>query len=184
VLGRSMLQFWGSASVATEEIGALLQIEDPIGSPAFAQIERVFRRWFAWTVDLPGRFYIEVVDKLYKQNQLSGGSFVGLGETIDLKKVQVPLFLLAALDDEVVAPEQLLATERLVGTPAGTVQTATVECRHIGLFMGRAALRGPWRDIARWLIAPGSIAPPLGGTDAGLALPSRGTRKAPARTPI
>ena len=165
MLGRSMLQFWGSASVSTEEIGSLLQIEDPIGSPAFAQIERLFRRWYAWTVDLPGRFYLEVVDKLYKQNQLSAGSFVALGETIDLKKVQVPMFLLAALDDEVVAPEQLLATERLVGTPAGHLQTATVDSRHIGLFMGRTALRGPWRDIAHWLTAPGSIAPDCGVAD-------------------
>jgi len=180
VLGRAMLQFWGSGSIDPAEIGELLQIPDPVGSPAYAQIERLFRRWYAWTVDLPGKFYLEVVERLYKQNELSGGRFVALGERVDLKKVQMPLFLLAARDDEVVAPAQLFAAQRLVGTPADNVQTDTVECRHIGLFMGRAALRGPWPKIARWILASDGVAPPLAGTDADDAAPGR----APARAPL
>lgn len=167
VLGRAMLQFWGSGSIDPAEIGELLQVPDPIGSPAYAQIERMFRRWYAWTVDLPGKFYLEVVERLYKQNELSGGRFVALGERVDLKKVTAPLFLLAARDDEVVAPAQLFAARQLVGTPADNVQTDTVECRHIGLFMGRAALHGPWPKIARWILASDNVAPPLAGTDAG-----------------
>jgi pimeloyl-ACP methyl ester carboxylesterase len=176
VLGRSMLQFWGSASIETAEIGELLQIEDPIGSPAFAQTERLFRRWYAWTVDLPGKFYLEVVEKLYKQNELSDGRFIALGERVDLKKVQIPLFLLAARDDEVVAPAQLFATKLLVGTPAADIQTDTADCRHIGLFMGRAALHGPWPKIAQWILAPDAIAPPLAGTDTGTASASSRAR--------
>lgn len=188
MLGRSMLQFWGFASMETQDIRTLLQIEDPIGSPAFAKIERLFRRWYAWTVDLPGRFYLEVVEKLYKHNEMSSGSFVALGKTIDLKTVTVPLFLLAARDDEVVAPAQLLAAERLVGTPAGSVETAIADCRHVGLFMGRAALNGPWQDIARWLVAPGSIAPDcigpkLDGRDHCADTPATELRRSTRRTP-
>jgi poly(3-hydroxyalkanoate) synthetase len=103
-----------------------------------------------------------------------------LGERIDLKKVQMPIFLLAARDDEVVAPAQLFAAKRLVGTPNDQIQTDTVECRHIGLFMGRAALHGPWPEIARWILANDGVAPPLAGTDTGDAAPSR----APARAPL
>jgi pimeloyl-ACP methyl ester carboxylesterase len=180
VLGRAMLQFWGSGSIDPAEIGELLQIPDPVGSPAYAQIERLFRRWYAWTVDLPGKFYLEVVERLYKQNELSGGRFIALGERVDLKKVQMPLFLLAARDDEVVAPAQLFAAKRLVGTPEDQVQTDTVECRHIGLFMGRAALHGPWPKIARWILANDGVAPPLAGTEVDVAATSR----APARTPL
>lgn len=163
VLGRAMQQFWGSASIDSGEIGELLQVPEPIDSPTFAQIERQFRRWYGWTVDLPGKFYLEVIEKLYKQNELPAGRFVALGERVDLKKVQTPLFLLAASDDEVVAPAQLFAAERLVGTQADKIQTDTVDCRHIGLFMGRAALHGPWPQIARWIMAPDNAAPSSDG---------------------
>jgi pimeloyl-ACP methyl ester carboxylesterase len=183
VLGRAMLQFWGSGSVETAEIGELLQVPDPVGSPAYAQIERTFRRWYAWTVDLPGQFYLEVIEKLYKQNELSSGRFIALGQRVDLKKVQMPIFLLAARDDEVVAPAQLFAAKRLVGTTADNIETDTVDCRHIGLFMGRAALHGPWPKIARWITAPDAIAPPLDGTDAGDTDES-GASRAPARAPL
>jgi len=183
VLGRAMLQFWGSGSVETAEIGELMQIPDPVGSPAYAQIERTFRRWYAWTVDLPGQFYLEVIEKLYKQNELSSGRFIALGQRVDLKKVQMPIFLLAARDDEVVAPAQLFAAKRLVGTTADNIETDTVDCRHIGLFMGRAALHGPWPKIARWITATDAIAPPLDGTDAGNTDTS-GAGRAPARAPL
>jgi pimeloyl-ACP methyl ester carboxylesterase len=183
VLGRAMLQFWGSGSVDPAEIGELLQVPDPIGSPAYAQIERMFRRWYAWTVDLPGKFYLEVVERLYKHNELSSGRFIALGQRVDLKTVRMPMFLLAARDDEVVAPAQLFAAKRLVGTPQENVQTDTAECRHIGLFMGRTALRGPWPRIARWILASDGLAPPLDGTDAGDGAPSRASKMA-ARTPV
>ena len=183
VLGRAMLQFWGSGSVETAEIGELLQVPDPVGSPAYAQIERTFRHWYAWTVDLPGQFYLEVIEKLYKQNELSSGRFIALGQRVDLKKVQMPIFLLAARDDEVVAPAQLFAAKRLVGTTADNIETDTVDCRHIGLFMGRAALHGPWPKIARWITAPDANAPPLDGTDAG-DTDTSGASRAPARAPL
>jgi poly(3-hydroxyalkanoate) synthetase len=161
VLGRSMLQFWGSEFIDADEAHQLLETPEPVGSPAFATLEALFQIWYAWTVDLPGRFYLEIVEKLYKHNDLAGGRFVALGQTIDLKKVRTPLFLLAARDDEVVAPAQLFAAKHLVGTPAECVDTALAPCRHIGLFIGRAVIEEFWPKVARWLLEPGSIAPQI-----------------------
>ncbi len=156
VLGRSMLQFWGPPSLATEEIHELLQTPEAIGTPRFSEIEALFRTWYAWTVDLPGTFYLEVVDKLYKRNDLAGGRFVALGERIDLKRVRAPLFLLAARDDEVVAPAQLFAAEHLVGT-SDRVQKAMAPCRHVGLFVGKTALDEFWPKVVRWLTEPDRV---------------------------
>ena len=66
--------------------------------------------------------------------------------------MRAPIFLLAARDDELVAPAQLFATERLVGTPARAIRKATAPCGHAGVFMGRAILRDYWPRIARWMI--------------------------------
>jgi poly(3-hydroxyalkanoate) synthetase len=85
-----------------------------------------------------------------------------LGQSIDLAAVRVPIFLLAARDDEVIAPAQLLATERLVGTPTHQMRKAVAPCRHLGLFMGKGILREFWPRIARWLVEPcGSDALPV-----------------------
>jgi poly(3-hydroxybutyrate) depolymerase len=159
VLGRSLLQFWGPELIGADEAHQLLETPEPVGSHAFGKLEALFQTWYAWTVDLPGKFYLEIVEKLYKHNDLAGGRFVALGQTIDLKQVRTPLYLLAARDDEVVAPAQLFAAGHLLGTPADSLQTALAPCRHIGLFIGKGALEDFWPRIAGWLFEPGSIVP-------------------------
>jgi len=154
VPGRQVLKFWSPESLAAEDIHALLETDAALGSPAFSRLEAVFRSWYAWTLDLPGVFFLEAVERLYKRNELAGGNFVALGKTIELATLTLPLFLLAARDDELVAPQQLFAVERLVGTAPHDLRKATAPCRHLGLFMGKHALQAVWPGVARWLAAP------------------------------
>jgi poly(3-hydroxybutyrate) depolymerase len=151
VPGRDVLKFWGPQIISAEDIRELLHIEAAIGSPAFAGVEARFREWYAWILDLPGSYFIEVVERLYKRNELAAGGFRALGHTIDLAAVHAPAFLLAARDDELVAPAQLFAAAHLVGTPARQVHTAIAPCRHLGLFMDKAVLNETWPKIAAWL---------------------------------
>ena len=92
----------------------------------------------------PGTYFLEVVEKLYKRNELATGSFVALGQRIDLAAVKSPIFLLAASEDELVAPAQLFAVERLVGTAAGNIKKITLTGRHVALFMGKKVLEEIW----------------------------------------
>ncbi len=154
VPGRKVMKFWGTESVAAEDARQVLQTEEPIGSAACDQLEAAFRDWYAWTLDLPGEFFLEVVERLYKGNELAAGRFVALGRPIDLATITAPVFLLAARDDELVAPPQLFAAASLVGTPAGDVEKAIVPCRHVGLFMGKTILEETWPSIVRWLEQP------------------------------
>jgi poly(3-hydroxyalkanoate) synthetase len=158
VIGRSVQKFWGQETLSPHEIQQLLQTPEPIGSAAFAELEAKFRDWHAWTVDLPGIYYLEVIEKLYKRNEITRGQFIALGERIDLSRMRTPTFLLAARDDELVAPAQLLAVEHLVGTPPHALRKAIAPCGHGGLFMGRKVLGEYWPRIARWMIEPDSHA--------------------------
>jgi len=153
VLGRRIAQFWGLQAIDRAQVHAMLQTPEPIDSPAFARLEAAFRAWDAWTFDLPGTYYLEVVEKLYKRNALAAGEFVALGQPIDLSKVRIPLFLLAGRDDELVAPAQLFAAEHLIGTPAHRIGKALAPCRHLGLFMGRNTLGEYWPRIVHWILA-------------------------------
>jgi poly(3-hydroxyalkanoate) synthetase len=134
---------------APVDTNAVLQVADdmPCSSPLIAR----FREWYAHPIDLPGTYYLEVVQRLYKDNQLATGCFAALGRPIDLAMVRGPIFLLAARHDEVVAPEQLLAARHLVGSKE--LRTEIAACTHLGLFMGATTLRQTWPEIARWLAA-------------------------------
>ncbi len=104
-------------------------------------------------------FFLETVERLYKRNELASGSFSALGRRIDLASVRVPLFLIAARNDELVAAQQLFAAEHLVGTAPGDICKITVPGRHLGLFMGRKALMNVWPSVVRWLKSPQVEAP-------------------------
>jgi hypothetical protein len=53
-----------------------------------------------------------------------------------------------------VAPEQLLALERLVGTPPEHFRHDVAPCNHLGLFMGKQTLEENWPRIVHWLKEP------------------------------
>ena len=151
VLGQRMLKFWGPEMAEPGDVHRLLQTAKSTGSADFASLEATFQDWYKWTVDLPGTYYLEIVERLYRRNEMATGRFVALGESVDLAKVRTPLFLLAARDDELIAQEQLFAVERLVGTPSHHIRKATAPCRHLGLFMGRKILGEYWPKIAIWI---------------------------------
>lgn len=154
VLGRKFLKFWSPMGLADEDIQHVLQTHLAQDSDKHSALDERFRCWYASTIDLPGAYYLEVVDKLYRQNALAQGRFVALGKTVDLSRLDIPLYLLAARDDELVPPLQLFALADLAGTPAQHVVKALAPGRHLGLFMGEDTLRQFWPDIVRWLDQP------------------------------
>ena len=67
VPGRRVLKLWAADISETEDVRRLLQTEIPAGSPAATRLEERFRDWYAFTLDLPGRFFLETVEKLYRR---------------------------------------------------------------------------------------------------------------------
>ena len=150
VIGRNLAKFWGNDTDANG-IRESLQTLQPIGSSEFTQLESIFKNWNSWTIDLPGTYYLEVIEKLYRRNELASGGLVALGQKVDLSRLRLPMYLLAGSADEVVAPEQLLAVERLVGTQPKYVRHEVAPCNHLALFMGKRTLEEYWPRIARWM---------------------------------
>lgn len=153
MMGRRLREMWTSPRPDSAAIRALLEVE---GTGAESdKLEARFCEWDSWTLDLPGRFYLQVVDWLFKQNRLVKGSFVALGRPANLKDIQLPVYLLAGLHDDLVAPEQLFATARRIGTPRDHIEVASEPCGHLGLFMGARTVPKAWSRIGRWLRGDG-----------------------------
>ena len=151
VLGRHMLGLWGPTRLGTHAIAEILQVAPDHLVAHEHRLQVRFEEWYAFTVDLPGTYYLQVVEWLYKQNRLATGRFVALGRRVDLAALHMPIYLLAARDDELIAPEQVFATAHRIGSVPASVRTATAPSRHLGLFMGAVTLRDVWPEIVRWL---------------------------------
>src|SRR5262249_51812677 len=102
--------------------------------------------------------FVKMVENLKTCRKMAAGTFEAQGRPINLKKMEGPLFLLAARHDELVMPPQLFAVEHLVGTPSNELRKLTADCRHLGLFMGKRILREVWSDIVDWLTKPDTMA--------------------------
>ena len=145
--GADLIRLWR----ANPDMEAALQRSlPPEDAEAQALCER-FARWHAETLDLPGVFYLETVEKIFRENRLAKGSFVALGRELELAKLTTPIFLLAGSDDEVVPQAQAMATASLLGTPPALIESEISPCGHLGLFIGRSTLSVAWRRVAEWL---------------------------------
>lgn len=157
VSGEEMLRLWSKAPSRDDIVAALQRnLSDEQGAALLAR----FDRWNAETLNLPGRYYLEIVNGIFRENRIATGNFVALGRTVDLKDVRVPVFLLAGLDDDVVPAAQAFATAGLLGTPPAFIAAASEQTNHLGLFMGARTHAHAWPRIAAWLRddLPGALA--------------------------
>lgn len=160
VLGRYALKLWGSDS-AVDDAAHILQLAPGTDEAHVSALKQRFTDWYAWTVNLPGAYYMQVVQQIFKENRIADGRFAALGRVINLRNVRAPMYLLAGADDEVIAPEQVFAAARLVSTPGECIEVEKAPCGHLGLFMGAVTIADAWTRIGRWL-----------SRDAGIALAS------------
>jgi poly(3-hydroxyalkanoate) synthetase len=128
-----------------------IEFDDRFESELACFKDERFESWYENPVDLPGRWYLQVVRELFKENRLTKGTFVGLGRHLDLRDITCPVYLLAGASDIIVPWEQVFATEKYLGTPTSKIQKRLVPTGHIGLFIGELALREAWPAIARWV---------------------------------
>ena len=122
-----------------------------VGDPSYVGRFERFERWYEHTIDLPGAWYLQVIRKLFKENQLAKGLFIALGKRLDLKYIVCPVYLLAGDHDDITPKEQVFAAEALLGTKSADIRKDLAKGGHIGLFMGRKVLRENWVRIAEWL---------------------------------
>jgi poly(3-hydroxybutyrate) depolymerase len=108
---------------------------------------RAFSDWFEHTQDIPGAFYLWIVERLFRDNALINGTLEIGGERVDLRRIVSPLNLLGGGTDHITPPDQVFAIERFVSTPAAETVKRVTSGGHLGLFMGHEALREHWPPI-------------------------------------
>jgi poly(3-hydroxyalkanoate) synthetase len=126
------------------ELEKQLQLLARLGEERHVARYRAFEDWYKHTQDLPGPFYLWLVEHLFRDNALIKGTLQVAGEAIDLGRISCPVNLLAGERDHITPPEQVFALADHVSTPSEDLLGRTTEGGHLGLFMGSEALRDHW----------------------------------------
>jgi poly(3-hydroxyalkanoate) synthetase len=151
--GKFMLQGWKNMHPEQHYIQDHVDLYEHIDDPVYLAKEETFASWYENPIDLPGRWYLQAITQLFKENRLAKGEFVGLGRKLSLRNITCPLYLLAGAADDITTPEQVLDAATYVGTSPEHIVQKTVPGGHIGLFMGARTLHDHWPGIARWIAA-------------------------------
>ena len=137
--GEHRRMHWSRQSLDTTAREALQRAPTPAQQAAFD-------RWNGFTLALPGAFFAQATEWLFRENRLARGCFSALGRTCDLRAIEAPIFLLMAAGDIVIPPPQTLALRDLC--PRAKVSARVAPGVHLSLFMGADMLAGPWCEIA------------------------------------
>ncbi len=151
--GKFMLQGWKNMHPGQHYIQDHIDLYEHIDDPAFVAKEETFNSWYENPIDLPGRWYLQVIKQLFRENRLARGQFIGLGRRLDLHDIKCPVYLLAGADDDITTPEQVLNAAKYLGTSKDRITQKTVPGGHIGLFMGARTLKEQWPTISGWIAA-------------------------------
>ena len=149
--GQYMLDAWKNMHPGEHYVRKYLDLYDHIDDPGYLEKEEAFEAWYENPIDLPGRWYLQAVRELFKENRLAKGTFKGLGVLLSLKVVTCPIYLLAGADDDITPKEQVFSAEKYLGTSAANIVKTLVPGGHIGLFMGTGTLKESWPSIAQWI---------------------------------
>jgi poly(3-hydroxybutyrate) depolymerase len=151
MLGRFMLAGWKNMHPDQQYLEKYIDLYQHIEDKSYVKRTERFERWYENPLDLPGRWYLQAITELFKENRLAKGTFVALGRTISLKDIKVPLYLLAGESDDITTREQVFNAAKLVATPDHEIVEKLVPGGHIGLFMGSQTLLHVWPEIGAWI---------------------------------
>jgi poly(3-hydroxybutyrate) depolymerase len=130
-----------------DEVGRQVELLNHIGDREHADRYARFENWFKHTQDLPGDFYLWIVEHLFRRNGLITGTLEIGGDVVDLRRLECPVALLAGAADHITPPPQVFGAADAVSTPAEQVTTRLAAGGHLGLFMGRESLRDHWPPV-------------------------------------
>jgi poly(3-hydroxybutyrate) depolymerase len=129
------------------ELARQAQLLVNVHDPEHVARYREFENWFKHTQDIPGAFYLWIVEHLFRDNKLVRGELQVAGERVDLARIRCPLNLLGGATDHITPPDQVFALADAASTPKAAVTRRTTSGGHLGLFMGREALSEHWPPL-------------------------------------
>lgn len=121
---------------------------------AFASHMRV-QRWMLDEFPLPGKLFTDIVELLYRQDQLMQGSLSIGGRQIGPHHLKAPLLNVVDPRSTVIPPQSILPFHEAAGSRSKQLLQYDgdigVAIQHVGVLVGKNAHADIWPAIFRWL---------------------------------
>ncbi len=153
LLGKYMLAAWKSMNPTDQYIKKYIDLFTHIEDCDYLKRAEEFSRWYESPYDLPGVYYLQAVEWMFKENRLAKAKFVALGKVLSLKDITIPVYMLAGETDDITPAKQVFNAEYYLGTAPQDMMKKLVPGGHIGLFMGHDTLKYVWPEITSWILS-------------------------------
>lgn len=90
-----MLAGWKNMHPGEQYLRKYIDLYEHIANKCYVARSERIERWYENPINLPGRYYLQAIEELFKAIRAPQRDFVGLGRKLSLKEIQVPLCLLA-----------------------------------------------------------------------------------------
>lgn len=127
----------------------LLNLWTNMWNDDYVKSYRMFDRWAAETLPMPGEYFRGIVKDLLWDNRLVEGGMQLAGRPVDLSAIDVPLLSIVAEHDHVVAREA--AAPLLTATRSPDAEEILTKGGHVSVVAGPSAVRRLWPSIDAWL---------------------------------
>jgi len=115
----------------------------------FVRSYRMFDRWAAETLPVPGEYFREQIKLLIWENALLEGTLAMRGRTADLRNITAATLNIVAQHDHVVSREAALPL--MSHTSSTDSEEIVAKGGHVSLVAGTQALHRLWPKIDEWL---------------------------------
>lgn len=130
-------------------VDLLHQLNDPSGSAAALENFLRMEKWIFDSPDQAGEMFRQFLTLFIQQNRLVKGTLEVGGRKVDLKRIDMPLLNIYAMQDHLVPPSSSKPLAELTGSR--DYSTHEFQGGHIGIYVSGTAQRQIPDKIAGWL---------------------------------
>jgi polyhydroxyalkanoate depolymerase len=103
--------------------------------------------WYDNPQSIGGAWYLEVVDKLFKQNLLVKKQLEVSGQIVDLSEITCPVYMIAGEDDDITYQRELFGLADHISSKV-VKKVVMPDCGHVGVFVREQSL-AHWREFVK-----------------------------------
>ncbi|QCU77131.1 alpha/beta fold hydrolase [Citricoccus sp. SGAir0253] len=146
-----------SASASPREFGLepYLDRAASLANPTRLATHWRVQRWMLDEFAMPGQLFEDVVEHLYRRDELMGGTLAVAGERVGPSRLTAPLLSVVDPRSSIVPPRSILPFHDAAASTGKRVLRYRgdigVGLQHVGVLVGRSAHRELWPEILRWM---------------------------------
>lgn len=125
-----------------------LRLYQKLGDERFVDFYRALETWINDNVAIPRAFYLDLIERLYRENAIVKGTLLLGGRPVILEEVRVPTLTICAQEDHIVPPCSATAGHERLGSEDKAL--SVFAGGHIGVVIGSKARKELWPRMMGW----------------------------------